>query len=750
MDWYKEVTKDAKDQTGIDWYSEMRSATSGQTLDQNRKAAETKNVSTEDKSLPEFDMPFEFSARQFKTALGLMTTFDNKRELEIVKRNYPEMKFMADDEGNIIVDATKYGGNVGYLNAPGISARDLTDVGFQVAAFTPAGKVGTAVANAGKGLLARMGATGAATSATQVGLDLTGQATASGDRTVEGLIRGEEPSGVSLSNVDWVDAGVAGAAGAVFEGLSGPIGRVAGKIFNSVFKSKPVITDQIRDEFKAAAKQAGRDPAEVTDDLIMSWMRAANEATRKSRVGTPQALQQSDEFGIPYTKGQATGNARQLELEDTLRNVGGTRASETMAKFGDEQATAIREGARGIQRTLGGGASDLIGSPNQAAASVKEGVQSRAAILDDAVSKAYESIPDARLSVQGIKGLMTRMSRIAKNPEFESHPELVPGFKSLVNEVDDFSKFLSQSGSKSRPLPLRRLESMRKRINAKIGAAPNATDKRQLTIMKREFDNYIDKAVDRALFYGDDAAIDALKDARWLRREYALKFQRADVKTRSGFTVKDDAGDVIERIISADPTNEQVANYLFGSAKLGGNKVSAKLASRLKSVLGPESTEWGNIRQAAFIKLIEPSKNSEVISGRVFASRLKEAMEGSGETFMRELFTPQELGTMRRFAEAIKRAQPEIGNPSRTAYKTASMLNQAAGQVWRIFGWSHGPAGGVAAEAAMQGKGILQNMSNAAKANNAITLRPFSRAGLVPTAGAPGSVGLIHQDQARP
>lgn len=31
MDWYKEVTKDAKEQTGIDWYSEMRSATSGQT-----------------------------------------------------------------------------------------------------------------------------------------------------------------------------------------------------------------------------------------------------------------------------------------------------------------------------------------------------------------------------------------------------------------------------------------------------------------------------------------------------------------------------------------------------------------------------------------------------------------------------------------------------------------------------------------------------------------------------------------------
>ena len=45
-------------------------------------------------------------------------------------------------------------------------------------------------------------------------------------------------------------------------------------------------------------------------------------------------------------------------------------------------------------------------------------------------------------------------------------------------------------------------------------------------------------------------------------------------------------------------------NYLFGAAKLGGNKTSALLTQRQGTIFPESSPEWASIRLAAFIKLM--------------------------------------------------------------------------------------------------------------------------------------------------
>jgi hypothetical protein len=669
----------------------------------------------ENKELPEFDLPFELKARQAKTALGLMTTFDPMRQLSVIRENYPDIIFSQDEDGNIIADGSAYGGNKGYINAPGVSLRDLTQLGFQVAAFTPAAKAGSFAANTA----GRMGLVSGASGATQVGQDLLNQGIGGADE-------------VSAKNINIGDAAFAAIGGGAFEGLAVAASKLP------IFNRSKVITDEIRNEFKSAAVAAGGKAEAVTDDVIAKYLDAARKATSDEQI---RATAAQSEFGIPFTKGQASGIAKQLDIEDTFRHSQvSPGASRKMQAF-DEMQNARIESAKGeLQTKLGG---QPIARPNEAGAMVREGVQGKAAVLDDMVGEAYESVTDAYLSVDGVNGLLNRMKSATRNLDWQKG-ELAPASTKLLTEITNFQKtFKSIKGIK--PFHIKRLESMRRNINAKVSSAANPTDKRQVMQLKTEFDNYLDDAVDNALFSGDETALEAIKQARGLRAEYGRKFQRSDARTRSGRPIKDAAGDVIEKMISGNMTDEQVANYLFGAVKLGGNNVSAPLAQRLKTVFAETSPEWASIRQASFLKLMQPMANGK-ISGQTILTRLNEATKGSGETFMKTVFTPDEVGTFYRFANAVKQAQPTIGNPSRTAYKSANIVRQTMEQIMTSLGFaSGGPAGAVAAKVVMRGGEGLSGWRQSLKAGSAVKgpIKPKN----APALGRYGAVGSVESSR---
>ena len=74
------------------------------------------------RGLPEFDMPLELPTfagnpnvrRQASAALGLLTTFDPKGQVNILATNFPKLKFSQDEKGNIIVDGREGGGVNGF------------------------------------------------------------------------------------------------------------------------------------------------------------------------------------------------------------------------------------------------------------------------------------------------------------------------------------------------------------------------------------------------------------------------------------------------------------------------------------------------------------------------------------------------------------------------------------------------------------------------------------------------------------
>ena len=87
------------------------------------------------KPMGEFEATEADWVDQLKIAAGMMFTFDEQDQIDIIKSTLPEASIRIDDGGNAIVS---YRGEEGFVNEPGASWRDFASVAGTLLAFTPA------------------------------------------------------------------------------------------------------------------------------------------------------------------------------------------------------------------------------------------------------------------------------------------------------------------------------------------------------------------------------------------------------------------------------------------------------------------------------------------------------------------------------------------------------------------------------------------------------------------------------------
>lgn len=665
--------------------------------------------------LGEFDMPFELSGRQFKTALGMLTTFDDKKQLSVLKENYPDLQFMQDEEGNIIVDGSAYNAGSGYLNKPGVSARDLLQVGFNVAAFTPAGKAITATTAVG-----RMGQAAAASGAIQAGIEGINAATGGGLDVAD-----------SAENI-LISSAFGGAAEGLFSGIAPRIApaiakwRMSGKVTPDIQESvrialleSGVPAAQINEKtilsaIQTVAKQSGKKIGQVTSSMLDDAV-ASSGVTGLPLTPTPfraarnQML--SEEFDVPLTRGQVTEDIGQLLTEDNLRNAAmGDGGAQIIRAFDDAQTQKLNAARTMIQGRLSGGEPQIARAAD-GLGMASDGIRAAERAMDAQVDAAYGAVRDAFMSPQGVRGLVQRVRQSVRGVEF------IPSLPQTANVLDDgakLTKLIDSMGGKLKPWHIKQLEAFRRRLGAGIDAATDNQDRRQVTIMKRAFDEYMDKAIDGALLSGDDGAMEALKSAREIRTAYAKKFQPQPARSRvTGREFRDEAGELVDRIIYANPTSEEVANALFGSAKLSKG-ASPRVASRFKKILGDSSAEWNAIREAAFLRLTGAGEGMQAKSAQVFMKNLDEAIYGDGAPLMRELFTDSEIKLFKRYAALMKKTDP-FGGPQARARFNASGTSYANNRnVLNLLSYLIRGAGATGDPAAMASASIMETMTGQA------------------------------------
>lgn len=383
------------------------------------------------------------------------------------------------------------------------------------------------------------------------------------------------------------------------------------------------------------------------------------------------AVNEAQQFQIPLTRGQATGNVSQQALEEAARHdAKGIMAGRILRGMDARQAQAVQEAKRGIQQDLAGQRT-LIESPAEAGAAVASSMQSRAQGLRDTGNAAYESAfsADLRLKAEALPALSQRVNAALEPWDTLVSPQNTPITATLKNIIDRFTTMEHVQGGKPVAVSLQGLERVRQMVN-RAKANLGTQDATTLRDLKGAFDDWLEDTVDRSLYSGDPAAFQTLKKARGLWAQYL-----GMTRPKKG----DDAGLLISKMATQDVTPVEVSNWLFGASNVGGAGRPVRLVNRLAQMFGPNSDEMSALRQAMWMKLNFAPEGKDMPGPQLVSQRLGEFLGGKGGDLARSLYTPQQLAKLRAFQGVLKRlaANPHATNPSKSGYTVTRLLGDA-------------------------------------------------------------------------
>lgn len=594
------------------------------------------------------DMPQFFGNTSFpiatagRLALGLATATDPAQERDIVAAAVPDAKFREDKFGNTIV--TLDDGKDFYLNPAGMTALDVLRAfaqgGVYTATMGAGAGAGSALMRAGRGALTAAG--------TSAGLDAG--ATALGS-----------DQGVNLPR-----AAIAGVTGGVFEGGAAIVNRLARRMASGGRPQEITVTA------RTELEKAGFKPEEITDELVTYFVRQARDAVDPQQAAVA-ASGQSLPVPVRMTRGDVTGKPSDQMFESlATKGAYGRSAEAVMGAVRDEQQSALRANIPTIQERLAGGR-PTVTARGDAGAAAQAALVGKNRALGSKVDAAYEAARASNAGMAGadVQGLKFRIGQAAAD-----YLDAAPVALRTMNDLDGLASTPNADALVSR------LYAWRRKASSLAANAPNPTEAAALRNMVREFDAGMDDALKMGLIKGDEASVDLWKRAIKLRRGQTRLFQDGDL-----------VADIVEtEARSGRPTlkvaPEAASNLIFGAERAGltSRPEMARELKRMRSVLGPESTEWNAIREEAFMRLAQAGEGAfsgpeRAFSGVNFKKALDAALE-KNPAVMRTLFSPDEQKLLNQFANVAARVTGRVpggDNPSGTAVAVSNIVQKMAG-----------------------------------------------------------------------
>lgn len=660
----------------------------------------------------------EDSVQNIEAALRLFPTVTDEQQRAVIQETFPEADIVPSEQGFVI---QLPGQEPKLLNKPGASMRDLTTFINQVATYAPSAKF----AQGAKTALGRMARALTGGTATSMGADVA-SGVAAGEQADE-AVQGVSPVRAAF-------AGGAEAGGQVLaEGArkaAPPLMRFFRRLKSGRTEMSPEFRQGLQeiaetsrespiplgdDEIKAIMARSGFTVADDagTEDILVEAGRKAAEAARgganaekaareagRAMLRRSQRLQR--EFPeIPYTKGERTGDPTQLAFEERALKGSFGEAPERIMQGQRAQSLGgqQREVARQRRRLGSGSAPDIPAALDEPVARLRQA----AATEREAAGEAFEKVGDATLSGQGVEKMRRSLLGRAKADDFVVDSDLAPATVRAVKAIEDSLPVPKMREGKvinpstGRPMTykqevstsIKNINTLRRKLDSLYKAAPNAQDKAQINILRNEIYDQLDQVTKDALIAGDTDVIDNLKKANELWSEYKSRFFQQD-KSRQGVKLTDSAGREIEKfVVDPELSGADMANVLFNSSSISP-KMSSRMVTRLKDVLGANSPEFGKIKEAVFMKLAGITDGTAEVSARKFKKRLRDATTGPQKQAMMGLFGPQEIQRMMRLGDALERAQPPSINPSGTGFLVERRLSE---MVQRLPFLSGDPAG---------------------------------------------------------
>jgi hypothetical protein len=483
-------------------------------------------------------------------------------------------------------------------------------------------------------------------------------------------------SGAALNATDAALRGGNAGEGAVIGGLAGPAGLVTGRAVGSAIQGA-------RNLFRGA----------VAPPAPASTVRVGN-------------------VDVPLSSGQATGDVATQMMEQTALRGGEGQAPQRVAQqfFHGEQAPAVEQARANIGTSFDRFGQVLADDPYAAAELAQQTVQG----TERASRANYGHLYDAALGMPGEihAGALENIGQNIKGQlTLGNSPVIIDDVTTPVASrmIQDIDNHIAQLRIQNRADPFGQpnpenvvgvnlvgVDQTRKRLMSMAASAqPGSADRRAASRVISAFDDHIEGAMERGLFTGDDRALDMLRQARSAYAEHRQTFRSQGAG--------DDVGRAMERIIGRNggegATPTEVANYLYGNARVGATGLSVRLAQRMRGVLGDGSPEWAALRQGLWARLTQATEGATEMGPQRIASRISEFLRGSGAPMAQVMFTPQERNLMRQFAALQQQLTPKPGtvNYSNTAPVLRMLANNALRGILASLGAVHsGPIGAVA------------------------------------------------------
>lgn len=518
------------------------------------------------------------------------------------------------------------------LNKPGIDSNDIANVAGNVAAFAlPAGWATSFAKARNIGTAGRMALQGLAAGGT--------------DAALQGAVNGE------IDPIRTVATTAGGAGGELLgTGLGALTGKVGSAVRNRNGTNLRAATDLMAD--------AGMTPNPNTAQQL------APQMEQIAAGADPNAILGAQRFGFQYTQGQRLTDPirkfEQLTREERLRQTPQGRmpldaaAQNNQARLGD----AIAE----MGQRFGGQAAATPAEMVQGAAAR---LQQQAAALNDKIGAAYAKAGEGtRMAVgaDAVASLPSRMREVVR--DFDIHQSVTPSAARTLEQVQLATQDILSgiNGGNVKGVTLKALETQRRILNNNIQGAANPTDRAALTAMKREFDAWMDDAVDTALVSGDPSALQSLKEARALRAEYGRRFEGGK-----------DSDKFIAGLLDGSKTPEELLNVALGASsvsKMGG----ARFINRLKVAADNDPQILDGLRAAHFARLTTGKNGEPLAMGQII--RNIKTTEYSNASVVHALYTKAQWNEMRFLAAALDPlvAKGDFARTSGTAERLFRML----------------------------------------------------------------------------
>lgn len=541
---------------------------------------------------------------------------------------------------------------VAYVNKPGL---DLTDVNRELGAAIPAAISGFAASRGVKGAdlgpLGRILGVGTTEAATAAAKDVTGAHLGAPFKPLDTLIK----------------AVVAGGAGGLFEGLSGPITNKLRKWFGSKGFIDPK-TGALTPIGTKAVKGAGLDPADINARIVAELEKKAPGAADLTEVG---ADIRTGEFDIPSSRGQRTKRPDLLTEEEELRRGNmGEEAQTIMRGFDESQTSAID---RAVNDSVGMSLAPRQGGrePATLGTRIREGARDTKKVWDAEEDRLWGETgpmyPDPAYRQNSLYPILNR--RLAGTGKLPT-PTQTPAAHEMMTLLEDYAnnritkppyESLQQEAEYS-------VDEMRRRLYGLMdGADPGSRDKTVAAEIYGAYDEWLEDLAKRGAMTGTPKEVAQLKLARGFSRDVKGLFApRAGEKSTP-------AAAKIQAVVASpkvsSPTDLLTA-LIPSSPKAAAPKGTDQAFRHLKGILraGGDVGEdtWNDIRLAYWAKLASDNKG-KTLSPLQLKNNI-DAVFHNQQSVVNILYSPEEQAVMRRLSAALGDVTYKPPNPSGTAH----------------------------------------------------------------------------------